>query len=433
MIGDRVRDRGSGISAGARARCDRMEALSSTLSTKPVARSRDHRSRAHVAGTCTYANVATYSRSSGPNHGGVAGLSRCRADAPRSKVAGIVDVAARVAEHPLQQRLRPGRHAERRERRERGRGGTRRSSAPSPNGRITMTPSPRSAASGRISRFDLALERVVGDLNRGDRARLHDLSQLAERGRLVMRRADGADTPPPCSSSSKRELLTPGHQVVDLIQVDAVVVEPSARRGLLRPSSAVVVQTLVATSAASLRARERGAQDALGLAVHRRGIEEVDAQAQRRRRRRPRACASAGAPLTSKVCQVPIPTTGTSSPDAPSVRRSIALYLFPAKAGSYARPHVARDPYRLRSITTTSECSWTRSRTISRPSAETSKSAHGEVGRQVGQLALRAGLEIDQPEILVPDVPRAGRPGAGRPRKKRRRLAPRVSESLGMV
>src|SRR3954447_3774095 len=36
-----------------------------------------------------------------------------------------------------------------------------------------------------------------------------------------------------------------------------------------------------------------------------------------------RACASSRAPRTSNVCHVPMPTTGTSSPVAPSVRRII--------------------------------------------------------------------------------------------------------------
>ena len=107
---------------------------------------------------------------------------------------GDGDGHARVAQDPLEQRLRPRLDAELAQRRELvERRAARRSSAPSPSGRITTTPMPSSSASGRISRSTVALARVVRHLDGVEPPRAHHLGELAERRRLVVRRARAAD------------------------------------------------------------------------------------------------------------------------------------------------------------------------------------------------------------------------------------------------
>ena len=82
------------------------------------------------------------------------------------------DVAARVAQDPFEQRLRP--RASRRTARAaraRTRARTRCVSAPSANGRITTTPRPQIGGGGEDLALDVAFDRVVGHLDGGDAAR----------------------------------------------------------------------------------------------------------------------------------------------------------------------------------------------------------------------------------------------------------------------
>ena len=104
---------------------------------------------------------------------------------------------------------------------------------PSPSGRIAITPSPRSEASGRIRRGALVLDRVQRHLDGVDPARAHHRLELAERRRLVRRRAQPADVPASRSRSIHVEVRPPGDEVVDLQQVDAA--EPPALVGELAP------------------------------------------------------------------------------------------------------------------------------------------------------------------------------------------------------
>jgi len=58
-------------------------------------------------------------------------------------------------------------------------------------------------------------------------------------------------------------------------------------------------------------------------------------------------------------------------------------------------------------MSTTSDRSCIRSRTTSRPSAETSKSTNVEVCRKMSQLPLVTRRKIDQPQVFVLNVLRA--------------------------
>ena len=95
-----------------------------------------------------------------------------------------------------------------------------RSSDPSPKGRITITPRPRSAAAGRIDALDVAIVRIVGNLDGAHARILHRAPQIAERLRTVVREADHADRAFRLQPLELIEPLSPRHQVVHLVDVD---------------------------------------------------------------------------------------------------------------------------------------------------------------------------------------------------------------------
>ena len=99
-------------------------------------------------------------------------------------------------------------------------GNDRRSRDPSPSGRMAITPSPSSRASGRIRSRAFVLDRVEGHLDGVDPSRSHHRLELAERRRLVRRRAQPADGPGGPLALHPVEVRAPGDQVVDLQQVD---------------------------------------------------------------------------------------------------------------------------------------------------------------------------------------------------------------------
>ena len=135
------------------------------------------------------------------------------------------DVAARVAQHPLQQGLRPRGDAELPERFESLMRRRRRSSAPSANGRMTTTPRPRSAASGRIRSSTSRSCGLYGICTAAMRPVRITRLELTERGCAVVRRADGADQTSCVQSLERVQMRAPGAEVVDLIEIDAPAVE----------------------------------------------------------------------------------------------------------------------------------------------------------------------------------------------------------------
>ena len=198
---------------------------------------------------------------------------------------------------------------------------------PSPNGRITMTPRPRSAAAGRISCLDVALARVVGNLDRLHPRIRHHLQQLAEGVPTVVRDADDADGAARLQPFELREPLRPGEQVVDLVDVDAAA-EVAERAGDLLLRLAVVGRPDLGRddgllAAAFERAARARAPPRRTSATSRRSVAPVSnaASVDLAPLRRPPL------PRTSKVCHVPIPMTGTSMPVVPNARRSTAASL----------------------------------------------------------------------------------------------------------
>jgi len=81
--------------------------------------------------------------------------------------------------------------------------------------------------------LDLALGRVVRHLDGVDSPGGHELGQFAEGGRGVVSGSEQADQPPVPRGFQHRQVLGPGHQVVDLHEVDAAAV-PVHRAGELR-------------------------------------------------------------------------------------------------------------------------------------------------------------------------------------------------------
>jgi hypothetical protein len=78
--------------------------------------------------------------------------------------------------------------------------------------------------------LDVALLRVVGDLNSADASTFHEHRELIKGARAVMRGADGAQAPPVALGFEQRQMFAPVHEVVHLIEVHDAAVE--AHRGV---------------------------------------------------------------------------------------------------------------------------------------------------------------------------------------------------------
>ena len=115
----------------------------------------------------------------------------------------------------------------------------------------------------------LALERVVGHLDRVDAPGAHDLLQLAERAGRVVRRAQKADPVPGPLVLQPVEVLPPADEIVHLLEIDAAAEELELGVELaagLRPRAGPDLRgdkRLAATVA------KHPAQHALGPPVHR--------------------------------------------------------------------------------------------------------------------------------------------------------------------
>src|SRR3954451_13943413 len=137
--------------------------------------------------------------------------------------------------------------------------------------------------------LDLALLRVVGHLDRLDAAGPHDLRELAERARAVVRRAGEPDDARVTQLLDVRELAVPRGQVVDLQEVDASAEEAQRAIGLVAALDRRLAPELRRHEGLVATALERRAEHLLGSAVHRRGVEPPRARGQRRVDHAPRA------------------------------------------------------------------------------------------------------------------------------------------------
>ena len=181
--------------------------------------------------------------------------------------------------------------------------GRRRSGAPRPSGAHREHRAWCSDASGRIS-CSTSRWRVVGHLHHLDQPGAHDVGQLAERADAVV----GGPSRPMAAGLAllghRRQVLVPGHEVVDLVDVDLAAgttsswrrSSPSSARStlvaIIRPAAAR--QRVPSTALASRRsARCRpGAAASSIVVMHRVGVRGARARgpdlrrAQRRLRRR---------------------------------------------------------------------------------------------------------------------------------------------------
>ena len=225
----------------------------------------------------------------------------------RPRGRGNRDVDPLVGEHPLEERLRPGLDAERAQRLERrARSAARRTSAPSPSGRMTMTATPSSAASGSSSRSTSRSCGLYGSCTTSKRRVRSASRELAERARRVVRHAELVDAALLALRLEPLELLAPGDEVVDLLDLDAAEPFDAAARYCSRPSSTDCAQIFVATVALVAAPVERRAERRLGAAVHRRRVEDAGSPASSAA---PTTLAASAASAPN-VFQVPRPTTG---------------------------------------------------------------------------------------------------------------------------
>ena len=171
--------------------------------------------------------------------------------------------------------------------------------------------------------LDLALARVVGDLDGVDAAAAHHALELVEGRRAVVRRADRADLALVAQALEQVEPLAPADEVVDLVEVDAPAVPVRARaRPGAAPRASSGVHSLVGDEGLVAAARRGPAR---ASARPRRTSARCRGTWSRRRARR--ATTSSRPPGTSSVCHVPMPTTETRGPPRPSSRFSIVLLL----------------------------------------------------------------------------------------------------------
>ena len=197
-------------------------------------------------------------------------------------------------------------------------GNDRRSRDPRPAG--ASRPRPARApgrAAGSVRAF--VLDRVEGRLDGVDPSRSHHRLELAERRRLVRRRAQPADGP----AARSRSIQSRCDRQATRLWTCSRSTRPNHRswsanwRG---PSAASDVQILVATIDVGAPGLDRRTEARLRPPVHRRAVDEAHPAVERRRHDRvDPACRSAG---TSNVRHEPRPTTGTARPVAPRARVS---------------------------------------------------------------------------------------------------------------
>ena len=193
-----------------------------------------------------------------------------------------------------------------------------RNSPPPPNGWLTITADAALGGERQQAPLDGAVvERVV---------ELHEVELLGAQHRLelvvgalrVVGDAEIADAALGLPGAQGRQVRAPVEQVVDLHQVDAVgrAAARIDRSICAMPASRPVVQTLVARKALSRvpAAASRSPTTPSARAVHRRAVDHRAAGLEQHLQHLGERRALVGAAPTSKVRQVPQPTTGSGSP-----------------------------------------------------------------------------------------------------------------------
>jgi hypothetical protein len=183
-------------------------------------------------------------------------------------------MAPGVGQDPLQEGLRPGSYAERLQGRQLGR--VLRPPQEGSFGERTHHHHPEAelVRGGEDPALHVALPRVVRDLHRGDPPGAHDLLELLESRGTVVRGTHGSHQPLLPEPLEHGELLRPGQQVVHLVQVDPTA-EPLERPpGLRAPLGRVRGPHLRGYQGGIAPPLEGRPQHPLGLAVHRRRVEQ---------------------------------------------------------------------------------------------------------------------------------------------------------------
>src|SRR4051812_31868275 len=192
------------------------------------------------------------------------------------------DVAAGVAQHPLEQRLRPGLDAERAQRLEVAVARRARDeAAPAAERAHDDDAEPELVGERQDLALDLALVRVVGDLDRRYPPAAHDARKLAERRRAVVRRTDRDDGAAVAGVLEQRQALLPVNEVVDLVQVDATAVPAERALHLALGLGVVGRPDLRRDDRLGAPLAQPLAEHALGLAVHGGGVDEARAAVER--------------------------------------------------------------------------------------------------------------------------------------------------------
>ena len=192
-------------------------------------------------------------------------------------VAGMTAVTRRVREAPLQDRLRPGADAEPMQRLER----LRRRRAREQRSLAERLHDDHAEAQLRCERQDLALRlavaRVVRHLHGSDPPTAHDPGELREGGWGVVRRTDRGDPPVDAQRLELVETPLPPDEVVDLVEVDPPSEGIEGERDLALRLVVVCRPDLRRNDCGVSASGECRAENALGLAVHRRAVEEAGA------------------------------------------------------------------------------------------------------------------------------------------------------------
>ena len=186
------------------------------------------------------------------------------------------DVHARVAQAPLDQGLPPGSDTERTQRLQLGQAGRPAHQLPLAQRAHEQDAEAELVGQRQDRALHLALHRVVGHLDGVDAAGGHQLGQLPEGRRRVVGGSDQANQPAVPGGLEHRQMRRPGHQVVDLHEVDPAAV-PVHRAGQLRRALLFGRgPDLVGDDDLVAPAVQRAGEQPLGVAVHRGGVEPPD-------------------------------------------------------------------------------------------------------------------------------------------------------------
>src|SRR6266700_6312038 len=131
-------------------------------------------------------------------------------------------MAARIAQHPLEKRLRPGRYAEGSQRSQfclRGSAAHQRSLSEGPHNHHADA---KVGGKGQYLALYFALQGVIGYLDGRYAPRLHDLTQFTKGRTAVVPGTNSTDLPSLLQLLQQSQVLTPVYQVMDLIEINAI-------------------------------------------------------------------------------------------------------------------------------------------------------------------------------------------------------------------